>query len=497
MKRLAGILMPISSLPSPHGIGSLGREAYRFVDFLHGAGCGLWQVLPLQPTGFGDSPYQSCAASALNPYFIDLDMLVRGGLLTKQEASAGDVPGERVDYGNLYRTRMPILRKAFARFDQTLPEWQAFTEKGEYRDYALFAALKEQFGGASFEEWGEFAGYDETRVRQFEREHLEEVRFYEFTQFVFLAQWRRLKAYANARAVRIVGDIPFYVARDSVEMWKYKRELFVLDEEGKPSEQAGVPPDAFSETGQLWGNPVYDWGRMRENGYAWWKERIRRALALYDILRIDHFIGFIRYYSVPEGEKDARFGQWNKGPGKELFEGFLHSPIVAEDLGLVTEEVRRGIDEIGFPGMKILQHAFDGDPANEHKPSNTTDRFYAYTGTHDNVTLFTRIHETRGKERERMFLDMRAECKKAGVPFRVSSDRAVCRTVMRLLFASPARAVLLPMQDVLYLPDEARINRPSVVSELNWSYRFKKSDFESNVRDRLHALAAESGRLPR
>ena len=495
MKKIAGILMPISSLPSPHGIGTMGRDAYRFVDFLHGSGCSLWQVLPLQPTSFGDSPYQSCAAGALNPYLIDLDFLVKDKLLTKEEACEADCSGERVDYGHLYRTRIPILRKAFARFDRTLPGWQAFLAKGEYRDYAVFAALKELFGGASFDQWGEYAEYGEEKVLRFEEEHGEEVQFRQFTQFLFLEQWRRLRAYANAHGVQIMGDIPFYVARDSVEMWKYRRELFVLDGDGNPSEQAGVPPDAFSETGQLWGNPVYDWEKMKENGYTWWKNRIKSALSLYDILRIDHFIGFVRYYSVPEGETDARAGKWNKGPGKELFEGFETSPIVAEDLGLITEEVRREIDKIGFPGMKIIQHAFDGNPYNEHKPSNYTGRFYAYTGTHDNVTLFSRIQGTQGEERERLLADLRVECVKAGVPFRASCDRAVCRTIVNLLYASPANAVLLPLQDILYLGDEARLNRPSTVTELNWSYRFRRSDFSSGVRARLSMLAAQSGRL--
>lgn len=495
MKRAAGILMPISSLPSPHGIGTLGKDAYRFAEFLRGAGCSLWQVLPLQPTSFGDSPYQTCAAGALNPYFIDLDFLVRDGLLTKEEACAADCGEERVDYGHLYRTRIPLLRRAFARFDGTRPDWQAFLDRGEYRDYALFMTLKEEFGGAPFWQWGEYADYDAQKIARFERTHSEEVQFRQFTQFLFLAQWRRLKAYANARGIQIVGDIPFYVSRDSVEMWKYRRELFVLDEEGNPSEQAGVPPDAFSETGQLWGNPVYDWTKMKQGGYAWWRDRIKRALSLYDILRIDHFIGFVRYYSIPEGETDARIGKWNKGPGKELFEGFEHAPIVAEDLGLITEEVRRGIDEIGFPGMKIIQHAFDGNPYNEHKPSNYTERFFAYTGTHDNVTLYSRIHGTQGWERERMLGDLRSECVKAGVPLRASSDRAVCRTVVKLLYASPAAAVIVPLQDVLYLDDEARLNRPSVVTESNWSFRFHRSDFSTAVKERLRTLAAESGRL--
>ncbi len=495
MKKTAGILMPVSSLPSPYGIGTLGKSAYRFVNFLRDAGCSLWQVLPLQPTSFGDSPYQTCSAGALNPYFIDLDFLIRDGLLTREEVTSVDWGEGRVDYGKLYRFRIPLLKRAFARFDKSLPAWQEFRREGTYRDYALFSALKDAHGGAPFEEWGDYADGNAEAVSAFAREHDEEVAFREFTQFLFLRQWRQLKAYANAHGVRIVGDMPFYVSRDSVEMWKYRRGLFVLDEAGRPAAQAGVPPDAFSSTGQLWGNPVYDFEAMKEDGYAWWKGRIRSALALYDIVRIDHFIGFVRYYSVPEGEKDARSGSWNRGPGKELFEGVGDAPIVAEDLGLITEEVRRGIDKIGFPGMKILQHAFDGNPYNEHKPSNYTERFFAYTGTHDNLTLYSRLSGMQGEERERMLSDLRSECGKVGVPFRGGSDRDLCRTALRLLYASPASAVLFPLQDALCLGEEGRINRPSEVSPLNWSFRFRQSDFSSSLKVRLRTLAAESGRL--
>ena len=494
MKRVAGLLMPVSSLPSPYGIGTLGKEAYRFVDFLCGAGCSLWQVLPLQPTSYGDSPYQSCAAGALNPYFIDLDFLIRDGLLKREEVRSLDWGGARVDYGKLYRFRIPLLKKAFARFGRSLPEWREFLARGEYHDYALFAALKDAHGGASFETWGEDAVYDEARMSAFEETHREEVEFRQFTQYLFLKQWGRLKEYANARGVEIVGDMPFYVARDSVETWKYRSELFLLNEEGMPSAQAGVPPDAFSETGQLWGNPVYDWAKMEKNDYKWWRTRIQNALSLYDTVRIDHFLGFIRYYAVPEGERDARRGTWNAGPGKKLFKGLEGAPVIAEDLGLIDAETRQAIDAIGYPGMKILQHAFDGDPYNEHKPSNYTERVVAYTGTHDNLTLFSRVSGTLGEARRRMLADLRSECVKAGVLFRASSDREICRTMLRLLYASPAYAAIVPLQDVLLLGEEGRMNFPSAVTPLNWSFRFKRSDLSAGTMQRLAALAAGSGR---
>lgn len=496
MKKTAGMLMPISSLPSPYGVGTLGSAAYRFIDFLRGAGCSLWQVLPLQPTSYGDSPYSSCSANALNPYFIDFDLLRKEGILEREDYVGldwGDDP-RRVDYGKLYRLRESVLRKAFARFDRADGKWKFFLREGKYRDFALFMSVKQLYGGAPFREWGEYARYDEEKMRAFEREHREDVEFWQFTQFLFLRQWSRLKEYANAHGVEIMGDIPFYVAEDSVELWKYGKELFLVDEEGVPTVQAGVPPDAFSETGQLWGNPVYNWAKMRANGYFWWHRRIDDALALYDVLRIDHFIGFSRYYCIPAGEKDARHGEYRKGPGAELFRGYENRRIVAEDLGLVTDEVREMVYDTGYPGMKILQHAFDGNPDNEHKPSNYEENYYAYTGTHDNETFFSRFSGTTGEARERLILDMRQECLVAGVSPRTHNDRALCLTALRLLYASKARTVVFPLQDALFMGNEGRINLPATVSPENWSVRFLRSDFSAPLRQRLRGLAVESGR---
>ena len=492
----AGILMPISSLPSPYGIGTFGRAAYRFVDFLKGAGCKIWQVLPLQPTSFGDSPYQSNGAQALNPYFIDLDFLARDGLLLKEEYAGLDWGSDprRVDYGKLYAHRIPVLRKAFARFDRSDPRFLLFLREERYREYAIFMALKDRHGGASFETWGDFSKYDRDAVDEFARTHGEEILFYQFTQFQFLVQWRRLKKYANDRGIEIMGDIPFYVAWDSVETWKYGDALFLLEDDGSPAALAGVPPDAFSATGQLWGNPVYDWEKMKEDEYSWWRRRIEHGLKLYDILRIDHFIGFARYYCIPADRNDARCGEWRRGPGAEVFRGYENSKIVAEDLGVVTDEVRAVVAETGYPGMKILQHAFDGDPHNEHKPSNYRANTVAYTGTHDNETLMSRISGMRDEERDRMLSDLRTECVRAGVPVRGKSDKAICRTIMRLLYASRANTVILPMQDILFMGEEGRMNLPSVVSEGNWSLRFLGKELSSAVQKSLFGLAAESGR---
>ena len=300
-QRRAGILLPVSSLPGPYGIGTLGRGAYRFLDRLADSGMKIWQVLPLLPTNYGDSPYQSCAAEALNYYFIDLDFLQKDGLLEKEEYAFLDweTDARRVDYEKLFRLRVNVLRCAFLRFDTSSAEWKKFLEEGKYSDFALFMSLKSCFGYLPWSQWpAEYRDFDENRIRAYEKENRRDIEFWQFTQYIFLGQWRALKAYANSKGIEIMGDMPIYVSSDSVEMWKYRKELFLLDDGGNPAAVAGVPPDAFSEDGQLWGNPVYDWDKMKQNGYSWWLNRINSALELFDILRIDHFRGFDRFYAV-------------------------------------------------------------------------------------------------------------------------------------------------------------------------------------------------------
>ncbi len=483
--------MPVFSLPSPYGIGTLGKAAYNFVDFLHEAGCGVWQVLPLQPTSFGNSPYSSCASGVFNPYFIDLDLLHLGGLLEPEDYRGLDwgTDPRRVDYGKIYALRMGVLRKAFSRFKRDSGGWREFVKEEKYHDYALFMALKDRFGGVSHEKWGEYSEYNKDAVLRFGREHGEEIAFWQFTQYVFLGQWRALKAYANERGIKIMGDMPIYVARDSVEMWKYKRELFQLDGQGNLAAQAGVPPDAFSADGQLWGNPVYDWEKMKTDGYAWWRRRIADALEIYDILRIDHFIGFVRYYRIPIDAATAKEGTWEKGPGAKLFRAFEGAPIVAEDLGVVTNAVRRELEKTGYPGMKILQHAFDGNPQNEHKPGNYTENFVAYTGTHDNETLLARLKNLHGKERTVFYRDLVEECCKAWLIPHIKSRQGTCNTILRLLYASKAGLIIFPLQDALCKGQSARINAPSTVSDENWSFRFTEDEFGGELAARLSNLA--------
>ncbi len=490
-RRRAGILMPISALPASYGIGTMGEAAHRFVRWLKSAGMKIWQTLPLLPTNYGDSPYQSCDSHALNPYFIDFDELKKEGLL--EESDYRDLDWgqneRRVDYGKLFLQKADVLKKAFARFDKKEKAWQQFLQEGDYADFGVFMALKCQFGHRPWTEWENYKVYDADKVNAFVEEHREEVEFWQFTQYVFLKQWNALKAYAHAQGIEIMGDMPIYVAFDSVEMWKHGKELFLLDERGNPDVVAGVPPDAFTDEGQLWGNPVYDWEKMKKNGYAWWQKRIDDALTCFDIVRIDHFRGFDRFYAIPSGAENAKNGTWMQGPSAELFVGRETCNIVAEDLGVIDDGVRNMMRATGYPGMKVIEFAFDGSPDNEHKPTNYTNNFVAYTGTHDNEPLRAYIDGLEGYYREAFDLDLQKECKAANVTYKGADSSEKCRTVIRVLFASKAFLAIVPMQDVLCLGKESRMNFPSTVSSDNWSYRFKESDFTKTTAAWLRGLA--------
>lgn len=477
--RRAGILLPVSALPSNEGIGTLGEGAYAFIDWLYAAGIQVWQVLPLLPTGYGDSPYQSCASNALNYYFIDLKTLEKEGLLLSSDYDAVEWSKEerRVDYGRLFQDKVPVLEKAFSRFSRDNADWHAFVEKGEYRDFAIFMTLKRKFNYAPWSAWDE--PYASARLPEnFETEHEEELLFWQFTQYIFLKQWQALKEYANERGVQIMGDMPIYLAEDSVETWKYRKELFMLDEEGELSERAGVPPDAFSEDGQFWGNPVYDWEKLRATDYAWWKERLHSAFAFFNILRIDHFRAFDRFFAIPADAESAKEGRWLDGPKAALFKGFEDAPIVAEDLGVVDDGVRRLLKDTGYPGMKVFAFAFDGDEENEYLPSNITERnCVVYTGTHDNAPLRAFLDEMPKKERKAFEKTLEEECLQADVPYLVETAEEECKTIVELLFASVADLVVVPLHDVLCMGEEARINAPSTVSQNNWTFRFTEKDF--------------------
>ena len=495
--RTCGLLMPISSLPSAEGIGTLGKEAYRFLDFMKESGQSVWQVLPLNPTNYGDSPYQSCSSNALNYYFIDLERLAEEKLLFKYEIKAADLGNHprRVDYGKQFTNKIALLKKAFGRFKRTA-EFESFVKSGEYADFALFMALKEKFGHRAWTEWDEpYKTYDPAVAEAFGREAEEVILFWQFTQYEFLRQWRSLQDYAHALGIQIMGDIPLYLAYDSVEMWKYGDSIFRVDKNRTPAAVAGCPPDAFSEDGQLWGNPVYDWEGMKKDGFSWWNARIEKNLELFDILRIDHFRGFDRYYSIPYGAPNARIGEWVDGPKEALFADKLDLRIVAEDLGVIDDGVRRLMKFVGYPGMKIMEFAFDGSPRNEHKPSNCTENFVAYTGTHDNMPLRQFIDDLSEAERARFTKDLKSQGELLGVRVWTDSSRAMTRSVIRLAYASKANTVLIPVWDLLAMGGESRINLPSTVSPANWSWRFTRKDFSVSAKKFLKTLAIRWDRV--
>lgn len=491
-----GILLPVSSLPSGEGIGTLGTEAYNFIDFLSESGGKIWQVLPLNPTNYGDSPYQSCSSNALNYYFIDLQQLVCDGLLKKGEIVLEELSDSplKVNYGKQFTQKIALLKKAFSRFDGG-SEFEDFVNRGEYSDFAVFMAIKQKFNHVAWTEWEQpFGVYDEDTVAKFVKENKTEYLFWQFTQFIFLKQWNALKSYANSKGVSIMGDIPLYVAYDSVEVWKYGEKLFKVNANRKLKCVAGCPPDGFTEDGQLWGNPVYNWEEMRNDGYAWWKARIEKCFKLFDVLRIDHFRGFDRYWEVPAGDSTARYGHWEDGPKEELFKDILGYKIVAEDLGVIDDGVRRLMKNVGYPGMKVLEFAFDGKADNEHKPSNHTENFVCYTGTHDNMPLKQYIDDLSEEQRAVFAEDVVKESGILNITAKTATSKELCRSVVELAFASKSDTAIVPVWDLLALGGEARINEPSTVSDKNWSRRFLKEDFSKELSGYLKKVSKRSKR---
>ena len=496
-KRKAGVLMPVSSLPSPFGIGTLGKGAYKFIDWLALAGMKVWQVLPLLPTGYGDSPYQSCASDALNYYLIDFELLHEEGLLAKDdyENIVWSDDERRVDYGRLFACKAEILKRAFVNFDRTDAAWLAFVERGAYRDFAVFMSLKKRFRYLPFQEWDEpYKTYDKKTIDSYVKENETEILFWEFTQYLFLKQWNALRDYAHCKGIEIMGDMPIYVSRDSVETWKYRKDLFMLDKKGDASVRAGVPPDAFSEDGQLWGNPVYDWKKLKKDGYAWWKNRIRYNFSLFDIVRIDHFRAFDRFYAIPAEAETAKDGEWLDGPKAALFEDMKNYAIVAEDLGIIDDGVRTLLRETGYPGMKVFVFAFDDNPENEYLPCYYNENCVAYTGTHDNDTLRAYIENLDKKSRKAFEAELEKQCLQADVPYLVETVEEECESVIRLLMSSKADTVIVPMHDVLCFGNEARMNAPSTVSGNNWTFRFTEKDLKTRKAAWLRSLAEEYSR---
>lgn len=476
-KRSAGVLLHISSLPGRFGIGTFGKTAYDFVDILSKNNVKYWQILPLVQTGFGDSPYQSVCCNSGNPYFIDPEFLKKDGLLTDEEVEEAVLPAGKVDYAALYNTRYAMLRKAYSRFDTTTKNFRAFVYKGEYKDYACYMTLKGAFSNLCFSEWDYDFKYNEPRlVEDFLRNNLEEYHFWQFVQFEFWKQWAELKAYANKNGVKFIGDIPLYVAYDSADVWANPK-LFKLDKDLKQTEQAGVPPDYFCAEGQLWGNPLYDWDAHKKSGYRWWIHRIRSALKTYDVVRIDHFRGLDRYYAVKAGAENAIAGEWLDGPKMSLFEETENQlgelSIIAEDLGILDDGVRKLLKDSGFPGMKILLFAFDGDKKNVYRPENIEENSVCYTGTHDNSTVMGYLKSLTPEQKENFIKEVRYSLKKRKLPLPLTSDKGVCKALITMCLECDSDYAILPVQDIMCLDNEYRMNTPGTSGD-NWSFRLTR-----------------------
>ena len=496
--RQCGILMPVSALPGAHGIGSLGSEARQFVDFLAAAGQQVWQILPLSPTGYGDSPYQSCSAFAGNPYFIDLDILRQRGLLT--EAECAPLPAGRVNYGLLYTTRLAVLERAWRRWRTQRPvpgyetsypdDWYRFCFANEawLDDYALYMTIKETHGMTAWLAWPQpLRRRDPEALEAFRAEQADRIEFWKFVQYLFDGQWRALKEYANDKGVKILGDIPIYAAADSADAWA-GRELFETDEDGAPVRVAGCPPDYFSADGQLWGNPLYNWAYHKQTGYAWWKRRLRHALELYDIVRIDHFRAFDTYYAIPADAATARTGKWEQGPGLDFFREMERAfgpqlPIVAEDLGELFDSVRQLLRDTGLPGMKVLQFAFGGGAENEYLPHNYPENCVVYPGTHDNTTTAHWLATAP-----------KAETAMARAYFGLNTREGLTEGFIRGALASPARLAVIPMADWLGLGAEGRINTPGRLMAENWSWRCEARALTGTLAAHIREKCALFGR---
>ncbi len=492
--RKSGVLMHISSLSSPYGIGTMGKEAYEFVDFLKLSGQTCWQLLPICPTSYGDSPYQSYSTFAGNPYFIDLEQLQQMGLLEKEEYETIDWEAEEntINYGVMYQKRYPILRKAADRFLACpAADYQDYCKQNEawLSDFALFMALKDAHNGAPWSEWPKPLRNRESHALEKVKEEREaDISFWKVLQYFFFKQWEALKAYANENGVSLIGDLPIYVSLDSVDVWAHG-ELFQLDENKIPKEVAGCPPDGFSADGQLWGNPLFDWEYMESNDYAWWVERIRYQCKIYDVLRIDHFRGFDTYYAIPYGDKNAKNGRWRQGPGIKLFQAVERAigrqSIIAEDLGYLTDSVRQLLKDSGFPGMKVMEFGFDSRDASgsEYLPHNYIPNCVAYAGTHDNDTI---VGWFQGVDSQ--------DAAYAKEYLRITDDDELHWGMMCALWQSVAELTIVQAQDLLGLGSEARINTPSTVGT-NWRWRALPGVFSANLAEKLRRKMQIYGRL--
>lgn len=494
MARVSGVLMPITSLPSPYGIGTIGKEARKFADFLKKAGQSIWQILPVGPTSYGDSPYQSFSTYAGNPYMIDLDTLVKEGLLTKRQINKFYWCGsdEEIDYGAIYYSRFKVLRLAYDKYmaGEDQKEFKSFKRKNAkwLKDYALYMAVKKHFDNKAWPEWedAEIRLRDEKAIARYTRKFKDEIDFWKWMQFEFYKQWEEFRAYVNGKGIKLLGDMPIYVAMDSADTWA-NPDVFWLDKERRPVCVAGCPPDYFSETGQLWGNPLYDWDYLKSTGYKWWMDRIAAADKLFDITRIDHFRAFDTYYAIPFGADNAITGEWKNGPGIDFFNVMRETlgdiEIVAEDLGELFDSVKELLKESGYPGMKVLEFAFADDETNAFLPHNYDHNCVVYTGTHDNDTVMGWYSQTEGWERE--------HCDKY---IGIQPGDEVNWKFIEEAYKSVADYAIIQMQDILGLGSEARINVPSTLGG-NWAWRIRKDAVTKDIIERLYNLSKTYSRL--
>ena len=488
-ERSSGILFHPTSLPGKYGIGTLGKEAYAFIDFLKKSRQKLWQIFPLGPTGYGDSPYQSFSSFAGNPYLIDFDLLIEAHLLSEEDLRDvffGDNE-EYIDYGAIYNQKYPLLRKAYENFKSSdnhemRENLEHFTRENAswLNDYSLYISLKNHFNGLPWNEWAhDIKNREHGAMEHYKNELADDIEYHNFIQFLFFKQWGDVKRYANENGIKIIGDIPIFVAADSSDAWA-NPEIFLFDEERKPVKVAGVPPDYFSATGQLWGNPLYNWQKLKETNYSWWVERVRANLSTCDIIRIDHFRGFEAYWAVPYGDDTAINGQWEPGPGIDLFNAIKSQlgelPIIAEDLGLMTQGVIDLREATGFPGMKILGFAFDSGEENDYLPHTYTKNCVVYTGTHDNDTLIGWFQKAKEEDRQfaRDYLNSR-------------SDDEIHWDAIRGAWSSVASMAISPVQDFLGLGSEARINTPGVAAG-NWQWRLRHGVLTDELAERIAKL---------
>ena len=494
-RRSSGIILHITSLPGDHGIGSLGEEAKEFVKFLVKSGQRLWQILPLGPTGYGDSPYQCFSASAGNPLLIDIDRLIQRKLISKSDLPKENFDESRVDYGKVINYKYSIFRKAYENFknreDFLKDSYKIFCKDNGWwlDDFALFMALKSHFGGKPWLEWEHDIKFrKDDAIRHYKEKLKDEIEFHKFLQFIFFDDWFEIKSFANRNGVEIIGDIPIFVAMDSADTWS-NTDIFLFDENLNPIDVAGVPPDYFSPTGQLWGNPLYDWDKLRKTKYRWWVKRVEVSLKMYDYIRIDHFRGFAGYWAVPYGSPNAINGEWRKAYGDELFatiqeEIGANIKIIAEDLGVITEDVVELRDKYKFPGMKVLQFAFSNWADNEYLPHNYDRNCVVYTGTHDNDTTVGWFSKLSDSDKEYVL-------KYCGL----NNSKETNWGLIKLAISSSAIFSIIPMQDVLGLGSEARMNTPGVAYG-NWSWRMKKDKKTLNkVSERLYDLVKLYSRI--